>query len=245
MKNLSQFFGSKKVLKSQKTDLVQNVFSKISTKYNLMNDLMSFGAHRLWKKRLIEMINIQDNQTIIDVGAGTGDIGLKISSINKKVNVFLGDLNLSMIKSGMKNNYLNNKNVKWINMNSEALPFKNNSFDKYIISFCLRNVTDINKTLKESLRVLKEGGEFFCLEFSTVDMLILNTFYNSYKNIFIPFLGKYITSQKNAYKYLSESIDNFPNQEILSGKLAKTGYKEVSYKNLFGGIVSIHKGWKI
>ena len=104
MKNLSQFFGSKKVLKSQKTDLVQNVFSKISTKYNLMNDLMSFGAHRLWKKRLIEMINIQDNQTIIDVGAGTGDIGLKISSINKKVNVFLGDLNLSMIKSGMKNN---------------------------------------------------------------------------------------------------------------------------------------------
>ena len=245
MKNLSQFFGSKKVLKSQKTDLVQNVFSKISTKYNLMNDLMSLGTHRLWKKRLIEMINIQDNQTIIDVGAGTGDIGLKISSKNNNVKVFLGDLNLSMIKSGMKNSYLNNKNVKWINMNSEELPFSNNIFDKYIISFCLRNVTDINKTLKESLRVLKEGGEFFCLEFSTVDLPILNTFYNSYKNIIIPFLGEYVISQKNAYKYLSESIDHFPNQEILSGKLVKTGYKEVSYNNLFGGIVSIHKGWKI
>ena len=191
------------------------------------------------------MINIQDNQTIIDVGAGTGDIGLKISSKNNNAKVFLGDLNLSMIKSGMKNSYLNNKNVKWINMNSEELPFSNNIFDKYIISFCLRNVTDINKTLKESLRVLKEGGEFFCLEFSTVDLPVLNTFYNSYKNIIIPFLGKYVTSQKNAYKYLSESIDHFPNQEILSGKLVKTGYKEVSYNNLFGGIVSIHKGWKI
>ena len=245
MKNLNQFFGNKKVPKSQKTDLVQNVFSKISTKYNLMNDLMSLGTHRLWKKRLIEMINIQDNQTIIDVGAGTGDIGLKISSKNNNVKVFLGDLNLSMIKSGMKNSYLNNKNVKWINMNSEELPFSNNIFDKYIISFCLRNVTDINKTLKESLRVLKEGGEFFCLEFSTVDLPILNTFYNSYKNIIIPFLGEYVTSQKNAYKYLSESIDHFPNQEILSGKLVKTGYKEVSYNNLFGGIASIHKGWKI
>jgi len=245
MKNLSQYFGNKKILKSQKTDLVQNVFSKISAKYNLMNDLMSFGAHRLWKKTLVEMINIQDNQTIIDVGAGTGDIGLKILSINKTVKVFLGDLNLSMIESGMKNNYLNNKNVKWINMNAEALPFNNNSFDKYIISFCLRNVTDIKKTLKESFRVLKEGSEFFCLEFSTVDLPILNIFYKSYKNSFIPFLGKYVTSQKNAYKYLSESIDNFPSQEILSEKLRKTGYKEVNYKNLFGGIVSIHKGWKI
>ena len=245
MKNLSQFFGSKKVLKSQKTDLVQNIFSKISTKYNLMNDLMSFGTHRLWKRRLIEMINIQDNQTIIDVGAGTGDIGLKISSMNQKANIFLGDLNLSMIELGMKNKYLKNKNVKWINMNSEAMPFNNNSFDKYIISFCLRNVTDINKTLKESFRVLKEGGEFFCLEFSTVDSQVLNTIYNTYKKTFIPFLGQYITSQKNAYKYLSESIDHFPNQEILSGKLVKTGYKEVSYNNLFGGIASIHKGWKI
>ena len=118
-------------------------------------------------------------------------------------------------------------------------------FDKYIISFCLRNVTDINKTLKESLRVLKEGGEFFCLEFSTVDLPVLNSIYSTYKNNFIPLLGQYITSQKNAYKYLSESINNFPNQEILSGKLAKTGYKEISYNNLFGGIVSIHKGWKI
>ena len=111
MKNLSQLFGNKKVLKSQKTDLVQNIFSKISTKYNLMNDLMSFGTHRLWKRRLIEMINIQDNQTIIDVGAGTGDIGLKISSMNQKANIFLGDLNLSMIELGMKNKYLKNKNV--------------------------------------------------------------------------------------------------------------------------------------
>ena len=245
MKNLSQLFGNKKVLKSQKTDLVQNIFSKISTKYNLMNDLMSFGTNRLWKRRLIEMINIQDNQTIIDVGAGTGDIGLKISSMNKKANIFLGDLNLSMIELGMKNKYLKNKNVKWINMNSEAMPFNNNSFDKYIISFCLRNVTDINKTLKESLRVLREGGEFFCLEFSTVDSPVLNNIYSTYKNNFIPLLGEYITSQKNAYKYLSESINNFPNQEILSGKLAKTGYKEISYNNLFGGIVSIHKGWKI
>ena len=130
-------------------------------------------------------------------------------------------------------------------MNAEELPFNDNYFDKYIISFCIRNITDIKKALKESFRVLKEGGEFFCLEFSKVDLPILNTFYKSYKNRIIPLLGKYVTTQNNAYKYLAESIDNFPDQKLFMEELNRSGYSQVSYDNLFGGIVSIHRGWKM
>ena len=245
MRNLSQQFGKKKVFKSQKTDLVQNIFTNISDKYNLMNDLMSFGTHRLWKKRLVEAINVQNHHKIIDVGSGTGDIGMKISNINKTASIYLGDLNLSMIESGRKKSNSKKNNIKWINMDAEELPFNDNYFDKYIISFCIRNITDIKKALKESFRVLKEGGEFFCLEFSKVDLPILNTFYKSYKNRIIPLLGKYVTDRNNAYKYLAESIDNFPDQKLFMEELSRSGYSQVSYDNLFGGIVSIHRGWKI
>ena len=245
MKNLSNQFGNKKILKSQKTTLVQNVFTTVSNKYDLMNDLMSLGTHRLWKKELIELINVQNNQKIIDVGSGTGDIGLKISSLNTSAKIFLGDLNLSMINAGKKKLGANDNKIKWINMNCEELPFADNFFDKYIISFCLRNVTDLKKTLNESFRVLKEGGEFFCLEFSTVDNPILNYVYSSYKNKLIPILGKFVTNNKGAYKYLSESIENFPNQKILSNKLTNSGFSNVTFNNLFGGIVCMHRGWKI
>ena len=244
MDNLNTSFGNKKVTKSQKTILVQKVFNKVAKKYDLMNDLMSFGTHRLWKKRLVELINIQNNQKILDIGSGTGDVGIKIAKQKKSVEIFLGDLNLSMLQIGKKKNN-NEKNVYWINMNAENLPFKNNYFDKCIMSFCLRNITDMDKALNESIRVLKSGGEFFCLEFSKINMPIIKYIYEKYKNKIIPLLGKYINNKEEAYKYLAESIGTFPNQDILCKKLIDIGYVNVSYYNLFNGIVAIHKAWKI
>ena len=244
MDNLNTSFGNKKVTKSQKTILVQEVFSEVAKKYDLMNDLMSFGTHRLWKKRLVELINIQNNQKILDIGSGTGDVGIKIAKQKKSAEVFLGDLNLSMLQIGKKKNN-NEKNVYWINMNAENLPFKNNYFDKCIMSFCLRNITDIDKALHESIRVLKSGGEFFCLEFSKINMPIIKYIYEKYKNKIIPLLGKYINNKEEAYKYLAESISTFPNQDILYNKLIDIGYVNVSYYNIFSGIVAIHKAWKV
>ena len=150
-----------------------------------------------------------------------------------------------MIEEGKRKNIFKKNKVNWINTNAEELPFNNNFFDKYIISFCLRNVTNIQKTLEESFRVLKDGGEFFCMEFSKVNQNSLNNIYNVYKNNLIPLLGKIITKKTDAYNYLAESIDTFPNQDVLQKSLTKIGYVNVTYYNLFGGIVSIHRGWKI
>jgi len=245
IKNLSTHFGNKKIRKSQKTDLVQNLFTDVSNKYDLMNDIMSLGSHRLWKKELIELMNIQKGHKILDVGCGTGDIGIKILDAKKSNDIFLGDLNLSMIELGKKKQNLKKNNIKWINMNAEQLPFINNFFDKYVISFCLRNVTDIEKTLNESFRVLREGGEFFCMEFSKIKYPLLKKIYDSYKDKIIPHLGNIVANKFDAYNYLSESIDIFPEQEKLLKELKKIGFVNVSYHNLFGGIVSVHRGWKI
>ena len=244
MKNLSNNFGSKKVSKSQKTKLVQEVFDNVAERYDLMNDLMSLGFHKLWKKRLVELINIQNNQKIIDVGSGTGDIGQMLSNKDTSADIYLGDLNIDMLRNGKKKFY-NKKNIKLIKLNAENLPFQDNYFDKYVISFCLRNVTNMEKALKESFRVLKEGGEFFCLEFSTANIPIVNFFYDKYKKNIIPKLGEIITSQKDAYQYLAESINIFPDQEMIIKELKKVGYIKTSYYNIFNGIVAIHKGWKI
>ena len=244
MLNLNQQFGNKKIHKSQKTKLVQKVFDDVSDNYELMNDLMSFGLHRLWKKTLVDLINIQNKQKILDVGSGTGDIGLSIRKRNKLVKIFFSDLNLSMLKKGKKKLYNKNNNYS-INLNAENLPFKNDYFDKYIISFCLRNVTNIKKALRESFRVLKPGGEFYCLEFGTVNLPLFNYLYNKYKDGFIPFLGKHVANKEYAYKYLAESINKFPNQKIIEKELRNIGYYQVSIINLFFGIVVIYKGWKL
>ena len=244
MENLAENFGNIKISKKQKTKKVQEVFNDISQKYDLMNDIMSFGLHRLWKNRLVDLINLQKNQTIIDVGAGTGDIGLKILEKNKNTEIYLGDLNFNMLNYG-KTKKLDCSNIKLINLNAECLPFENNFFDKYLMSFCLRNVTSIKKTLGESFRVLKEGGEFYCLEFSEIESPFFKNFYNSYKNKFIPLIGNFITKKEYAYRYLVESIDKFPNQKNLQKNLFDIGYKKVKYYNLLNGIVSIHKCWKI
>ena len=246
MNNLKTNFGKRKITAEKKTPLVQKLFSEVSKKYDLMNDIMSFGTHRLWKKRLIEIMNINSNDKIIDVGSGTGDLTKIILKENKNVLIYSVDLNLEMLNEAKKQfNDRQKKNIKFINANAENLPFENNFFDKYVISFCLRNITYIEKALYESFRILKPGGIFYCLEFSAPTSSVINKIYSKYKNKIVPFIGEKVANNKNAYKYLEESISQFPNQNILLDKINNVGFKKTRYINLFDGIVSIHIGFKI
>ena len=246
MDNLNNNFGKRKIKSKEKTTLVQEVFSNISDKYDLMNDLMSLGSHRIWKKKLVDIMNIQKNNKIVDVGSGTGDLVKLILNYKKDIKIYSVDLNKKMLKKNKENfNKLKIKNIHFINANAENLPFENNYFDKYVISFCLRNITYINKALLEAHRILKPGGIFYCLEFSMPTSNMLNFFYSKYKEKIIPYIGDKITNNKTAYRYLEESISQFPHQEILSNKINFSGFKNVKYESLFGGIVSIHIGYKI
>ena len=246
MNNLKTNFGKRKIIAEKKTPLVQKLFSEVSKKYDLMNDIMSFGTHRLWKKRLIEIMNINSKDKIIDVGSGTGDLTKIILKENQNVLIYSVDLNLEMLNEAKKRfNDQQKKNIKFINANAENLPFENNFFDKYVISFCLRNITYIEKALYESFRILKPGGIFYCLEFSAPASSVINKIYSKYKNKIVPFMGEKVANNKNAYKYLEESISQFPNQKILLDKINNAGFEKTSYINLFDGIVSIHMGFKI
>ena len=246
MDNLKTNFGKRKIKLEKKTPLVQKLFSEISKKYDLMNDIMSLGTHRLWKKRLVEIMNINFNDKIIDVGSGTGDLAKIILKNNKNVSIHSVDLNLEMLNKAKKRfKDQKKKNILYINANAENLPFENNFFDKYVISFCLRNITYIEKTLNESFRVLKPGGIFYCLEFSKPTSSLIDFIYSKYKNKIVPLMGEKIANNRNAYKYLEESISQYPNQNILLDKINNIGFEKSSYINLFDGIVSIHKGFKI
>ena len=243
MDNLKTNFGKRKVSTKLKTRLVQDVFTNVASNYDLMNDFMSFGSHRLWKKELIDLMNIQKNETIVDVGSGTGDLINLILKLKKNNSIYAVDLNSEMLKLSEKRH--KNKNITFLKANAEKLPFNNSSIDKYIISFCLRNVTDIDNALKESYRILKPGGIFYCLEFSSPESSLIKEVYNQYKKNVIPWIGSKVTNNKGAYKYLEESIDQFPNQKKLISFLNKIGFINSNYLNIFNGIVSIHTAYKI
>ncbi len=227
-----------------KSKLVKKVFNKVYDKYDLMNDIMSLGTHRIWKKNLISWVNPAKNSKIIDVASGTGDIAKICSDITKKnCEITCVEPNEKMLSKGKaKLNYLSN--VKWVLSNAESLPFKDNAFDYYIISFGIRNVTDLNKSLKEAFRVLKNGGRFFCLEFSKVENEILKNIYKGYSRI-IPSIGKLIAGSQMPYEYLTASIEKFHDQEELSNKLIENGFSDIKYRNLTNGIAAIHSGWKV
>ena len=201
MKNLKTNFGKAKILKSQKTRKVQNLFTQVTSKYDLMNDLMSFGTHNLWKKEFVKIMNIQKNDYILDVGSGTGDIPSIILNEYQNVNLTCIDLNAKMLKIAKEKLKNKTNQIKWLRCNAEKLPFKNNVYDKYIIAFCLRNVTNIDKCINEAKRVLKPGGTFLCLEFSKPTSTLVNKLYNLYKSRLIPNIGERIAKNKNAYKY--------------------------------------------
>tara|TARA_B100000683_G_scaffold262965_1_gene290725 strand:+ start:420 stop:1124 length:705 start_codon:yes stop_codon:yes gene_type:complete len=227
-----------------KKGLVQNVFDQVYNNYDLMNDLMSLGIHRLWKKNLIHMMNPSPNQKLIDVACGTGDIAkIYLNYTNKDSNVTCVEPNKSMIKKG-KGKLINYRNLKWINATAERLPLTENLYDFYTISFGLRNTKNLNSTLSEAYRVLKPGGRFLCLEFSKIQNESLNFIYKNYSKL-IPSLGKLIIGKKEPYEYLIKSIDDFLNQEELIELMKKNNFKKCTYRNLTGGIVSIHSAWKI
>ena len=227
-----------------KTKLVNSVFSKVYNKYDLMNDVMSFGIHRIWKDKFIDWMNPSGNSSLIDVASGTGDIAKLFSLRNKNLSpITCVEPNEGMLKKG-KDNLTNFKNIKWLKSSAEFLPVEDNMYDFYSISYGIRNVSDINKTLNEAYRVLKPGGRFMCLEFSKIDNELLNFLYKNYSKM-IPALGKYIAGSSEPYKYLINSIEAFYNQEQLSKLISKNGFANVEYRNLSNGISAIHSGWKI
>ena len=227
-----------------KKGLVQNVFDQVYDQYDLMNDFMSLGIHRLWKRNMINLMNPSYNQKLIDVACGTGDIAkLFLNRVNKLSEITCVDPNKGMIKKGKEklNEY---KNLNWIVASAEKLPIDENSFDFYTISFGLRNTKNIDKSLAEAYRVLKPGGRFLCLEFSKIQNSNLEFIYKKYSKL-IPKIGKLIVGEKQPYEYLIKSIEEFINQEELVEIMKKNNFKECKYRNLSGGIVSIHSGWKI
>tara|TARA_B100001175_G_scaffold317009_1_gene332493 strand:+ start:1264 stop:1968 length:705 start_codon:yes stop_codon:yes gene_type:complete len=227
-----------------KKGLVQNVFNKVYDKYDIMNDLMSLGVHRFWKKSLINMMNPSTNSKLIDVACGTGDIGkLFLDNTNKNGEIVCVDPNQGMIDQG-KQKLLNYKNIKWINSSAEKLPLENNIFDFYTIGFGLRNTKDLEKTLSEAYRVLKPGGRFFCLEFSKIQNSNLDFIYENYSKL-IPIIGQFVVGEKEPYEYLVKSIKEFINQEELTDLMEKNNFQKCSYRNFTGGVVSIHSGWKV
>ena len=237
-------FGYTKVNSKQKTKLVQNVFSSVAPSYDVMNDLMSLGMHRLWKRRFVETVDLKENEIVLDVGSGSGDIAIEILKEDLPTNLYLLDLNEEMLLEGRKR-LKKEKNIKYFIGNAEKLNFENNFFDKYTISFCLRNVTEYLLSIKEAYRVLKPGGKYCCLEFSTPKSSLVSSSYKIYKSKILPLLGEIVAKDKNAYSYLSESIDLFPSQEELSKNLHDCGFTKVETINLFNGIVAIHTGYKL
>ncbi len=227
-----------------KYDLVNSVFSKVHEKYDLMNDIMSLGVHRIWKNKFLDWLNPQPNTKLIDVASGTGDIA---NLFNKKTEnaskITCIEPNLEMFNQG-KEKLKKFENINWINARAEKIPVNDNTYDYYTISYGLRNVSNINKSLQEAYRVLKPGGRLMCLEFSKIDNEILNSAYKQYSKT-IPLIGKIIVGSDKPYKYLIESIEKFLDQKQLVDIMIKEGFSNVEFRNLTNGISAIHSGWKI
>ena len=224
--------------------LVTKVFQDVFNKYDTMNDLMSLGLHRLWKRNFINLLNPQKNTKLLDVASGTGDIaGLFLQKVKNNGEVYCVDENKGMLDLSKKK-FNKSSKIKWFNENAENLHFKDNYFDYYTISFGIRNVENINKALSEAYRVLKPGGRFLCLEFSKVRSELINRFYQTYSKS-IPILGKLIVGKSHPYEYLVDSIEKFYTQDEFFDQIQKHNFINISYKNLSNGVVAIHSAWKV
>lgn len=240
-------FGFRTVARDEKEVMVAEVFHSVAAKYDLMNDLMSFGIHRIWKRFTIECSGVRRNQRVLDLAGGTGDLTAKFSRmVGEGGEVILADINASMLKVGREK--LRNKgiidNINYVQANAEALPFPDNFFDCITISFGLRNVTDKNKALRSMYRVLKPGGRLLVLEFSKPTIKQLSTVYDAYSFHILPRIGEAVASDAGSYRYLAESIRMHPDQETLKGMMSDAGFDSVNYFNLTGGIVALHRGFK-
>ncbi len=238
-------FGFSDIPETEKQGKVQGLFSNVAQKYDLMNDIMSLGQHRLWKNMFINHMNPQPNKAYLDVAGGTGDIALRIANkIKSGQAITILDLTHNMLVEGLKRTDAYNQDIRRICGDAENLPFEDNSFDYYTISYGIRNVTHIDKALREAYRVLKSGGKFMCLEFSHVELPILNKIYDRYSFDILPKMGKMFANDADSYRYLAESIRRFPKQEKFLLMLKQAGFKQASFINLSGGITAIHTGFK-
>ncbi len=227
-----------------KNKLVNSIFSSVHKKYDLMNDVMSLGVHRLWKEKFIEWMNPQPNTRLIDVASGTGDIAkLFFKKTNENSKITCVEPNKKMLEQG-KIKLRNYNTINWINSQAERIPVENDSYDYYSISYGIRNVSNINTVLKEALRVLKPGGRFMCLEFSKIDNELLNFLYKQYSKT-IPLIGKLVVGSEKPYEYLVNSIEKFYNQEQLVELMKTNGFSNIEFRNVSSGVSAIHSGWKI
>ncbi|MBC3381400.1 bifunctional demethylmenaquinone methyltransferase/2-methoxy-6-polyprenyl-1,4-benzoquinol methylase UbiE [Serratia fonticola] len=240
-------FGFRTVARDEKQAMVANVFHSVAAKYDVMNDLMSFGIHRIWKRFTIDCSGVRRGQRVLDLAGGTGDLAAKFSRmVGEQGQVVLADINDSMLKMGREKlrDHGIVGNISYVQANAEALPFPDNYFDCITISFGLRNVTDKDKALRSMFRVLKPGGRLLVLEFSKPLLEPLSKAYDAYSFHVLPKIGELVVKDPDSYRYLAESIRMHPDQETLKGMMAAAGFENVNYFNLTGGIVALHRGFK-
>jgi len=241
-------FGYENISFLEKKRKVEDLFNRISSSYDLMNDLMSGGFHRLWKDLFVKRVSPLPSETVLDLAAGTGDISIRLLKASQQmIHLFISDLSFKMLEIGEKRILDTGfvKNLNFLVTEAEALPFPDCFFDKITISFGLRNVSHRKEALSEVFRVLKPNGQFFCLEFSHPIFESLKKIYKCYSFGVIPHLGQFIAQDKEAYRYLIESIQRFPDQDALLKEFIEAGLTSCSYENLLGGIAAIHRGFKI
>jgi demethylmenaquinone methyltransferase/2-methoxy-6-polyprenyl-1,4-benzoquinol methylase len=240
-------FGFREVPESAKAGLVGQVFSSVASRYDVMNDVMSFGIHRLWKRFTIEQAGVRAGQKVLDLAGGTGDLAAQfVTQVGAAGSVTVADINAAMLDVG-RARFADRGlagNVEFVQANAECLPFPDNHFDCITIAFGLRNVTHIDAALASMFRVLKPGGRLLVLEFSKPVLPVLNAVYDAYSFHLLPKLGKLIANDEESYRYLVESIRKHPDQETLKGMMEKAGFERAHYFNLSGGIVALHKGYK-
>lgn len=242
-------FGFRTVGADERQGLVNDVFGRVANRYDLMNDLMSGGVHRLWKNDLINWLMPSKSapQAMLDVAGGTGDIASRfLKAAGPQSTATICDISAEMLDAGrakLSGRYPDRLN--FVQGNAETLPFLDKSFDIYTIAFGIRNVTHIDAALSEAFRVLKRGGRFLCLEFSEISMPVLDKLYESYSFNIIPRLGELVASDGESYRYLVESIRRFPDQKRFAAMIEAAGFEQVQYRNLSGGIAALHSGWRI
>ena len=243
-------FGFRDVPEGEKEALVREVFSSVAARYDLMNDLMSVGVHRIWKDAMVEWLNPQPGWESLDVAGGTGDIAFRIADLARArggaAAVTVCDINADMLGEGVRRAKEKGETaIEWVCGNAESLPFPDSSFDSYTIAFGIRNVTHIENALTEARRVLKPGGRFLCLEFSKVEVPGLDTLYDAYSFKLMPKIGGLVAQDEESYRYLAESIRRFPTQAKFAAMISEAGLSRVKVRNLSGGIAAMHSAWRL